>query len=185
MENEFKSCCFTGYRPQKFNFELDDSEPQYTTLINRLSDAIFSLPNENCFTFYCGMAMGFDIIAGEIVVMLRKLYKNAKIELVACVPYKNQSETFDAAWKKRYDTLLKSADRIVYISKEYNKGCFSKRNCYMVDNSDFVITWYDGKKGGTLQTLNYAQRKGKKIINIAQNGVHDYPIEDYFIIEEY
>ncbi len=184
MVKKFKSCCFTGYRPQKFGFELSDNSPEYYSLINRLSDAIFSLPKEDCFTFYCGMAMGFDIIAGEIVVMLRKLYKDAKIELVAVVPFKEQSESFDNEWKKRYNSLLKSADRIIYTAAKYTKGCFAKRNCYMVDNSDFVITWYDGKPGGTLQTLNYAHKMGKRIINVAEKGVHEFPIEEYFLIED-
>ena len=64
--NEFeKSCCFTGYRPEKFPFRLDRRSPDFTAFENRLIDTVFSLPDEECFTFYSGMAMGFDIVAAE------------------------------------------------------------------------------------------------------------------------
>ena len=36
----------------------------------------------------------------------------------------------------------------------------------MVDNSDYVVTWYDGKQGGTRNTLNYAQKKKRYIVNL-------------------
>ena len=36
----------------------------------------------------------------------------------------------------------------------------------MVDNSDFVVCWYDGKSGGTKNTLKYAAKKHRFIINI-------------------
>ena len=52
----------------------------------------------------------------------------------------------------------------------------------MVDNSDFVITWFDGQSGGTASTLSYAQKCGKRIINLAENGVHSYECEDLFEI---
>ncbi len=180
--NEFKSCCFTGYRPHKFGFPFEAKNEDYIKLENKLVDAVFSLPNENCFTFYCGMAMGFDILAGEIVALLKKTCKTAKIELVAVIPFEKQSEKFDNEWKTRYDRLLKKTDRIIYVSREYHRGCFAHRNKYMVDNSDFVITWFDGQNGGTASTLNYAQKCGKKIINLAENGVHSYECEDLFEI---
>lgn len=181
MDN-FKSCCFTGYRPHKFGFEFSDKSDEYVKLENKLVDAVFSLPKENCFTFYCGMAMGFDILAGEIVALLKNTYKDAKIELVAVIPFENQSETFDTDWKKRYNKLLKKCDRIIYASRAYHKGCFAARNKYMVDNSDFVITWFDGQNGGTASTLNYAHKNGKRIINLAENGVHSYECDDLFEI---
>ena len=182
---EFKSCCFTGYRPYKFGFEFSPNDEQYAKLENKLMDAIFSLPKEDCFTFYCGMAMGFDILAGEIVALLKNTYKDAKIELVAVIPFEKQSNTFDKQWKKRYDKLLKKCDKHVFVSREYHKGCFAARNKYMVDNSDFVITWFDGQKGGTAGTLAYAQKNNKRIINLAENGVHSYECESLFdIIDE-
>ena len=179
------SYCFTGYRPEKFPFELKLGSADFISLENKIYDAVFTAVREGAQTFYCGMAMGFDILAGEIVALLKNTYKDAKIELVAVIPFEKQSDTFDKEWKKRYDKLLKKCDKHVFVSREYHKGCFAARNKYMVDNSDFVITWFDGQKGGTAGTLAYAQKNNKRIINLAENGVHSYECESLFdIIDE-
>ena len=39
----------------------------------------------------------------------------------------------------------------------------------MVDNSDYVVTWFDGKHGGTENTLKYAAKKRRHIININED----------------
>lgn len=179
------NCCFTGYRPHKFGFEFSENCPQYINLENKLIDSVFSLADEGCYKFYCGMAMGFDLVAAEAVILLKKAYKKARIDLVAVIPFEKQSQSFDEVWKKRYDRVLRQADSIVYISREYNKGCYQKRNCYMVDNSDVIITWFDGQTGGTAQTLNYAARQNKRIVNLSENGVHEYIIDSpYEIIDD-
>ena len=39
----------------------------------------------------------------------------------------------------------------------------------MVDNSDYVITWFDGQSGGTKNTIRYAKKIGRQIFNIYEN----------------
>ena len=187
MSNEFKSCCFTGYRPSKFSFPLDRTNIEYIKFENKLVDAILSLPSENCFTFYTGCAMGFDLIAAEIVLMLKNApHLNAGIELICAIPFIEQSASFTDEWRERYNNVIAAADEVVLISDNYFKGCYQRRNEFMVNNSDFVITWYDGKLGGTGNTLKYADKKGKRIINLNEEGVHEYlSSEGYEIIEGY
>lgn len=177
--NEIIKCCFTGYRPQKFDFEFADSNKDYLRMENKLTDAIFSFPKGSSLVFYCGMAMGFDILAGEIVCDLKKIALGADVRLVAAVPFPSQSENFPENWKKRYEKLLSNADEIEYISDSYSKSCFMKRNRFMVDNSDIVITWFDGSPGGTAATIAYAEKKNKRIVNLALDGVHEYDAYDY------
>lgn len=183
MKDGFKSCCFTGYRPAKFPFELSDGDKEFKKMGNKLIDAVFSLPDEECFTFYSGMAMGFDIIAAETVLLLRETHKKAKISLICVIPFIEQATAFPEEWKERYDAVLEQADGIILLSDKYYNSCYRKRNEFMVDNSDYVITWFDGKSGGTKNTLSYAKRKDKRIINLNENGVHEYTYdEDYEII---
>ena len=40
------------------------------------------------------------------------------------------------------------------------------RNRFMVDNSDYVLTWFDGAAGGTKSTILYALKKDKRVINL-------------------
>lgn len=170
FDDGFKSCCFTGYRPQKFPFPLVKGDSQYTDFENRLTETVLSLCEKGVFTFYTGMAMGFDIIAAETVLTIREGYDMGGVRLIAAVPFKGQSSQFDSSWKKRYDSVLKMADETVVFSDDYYRGCFAHRNQFMVDNSDVVVTWFDGQRGGTASTLYYAEKNEKKIINLFEGA---------------
>lgn len=163
--NEFeKSCCFTGYRPEKFPFNLERENADYTDFENSLIEAVFSLTDEDCFTFYSGMAMGFDIIAAEAVLLLKQ--RNPSVRLICALPFAAQGTGFPEPWRERHKKILSSADKVIAVSEEYYSGCYSRRNIFMVDNSDYVVTWFDGRHGGTENTLKYAAKKCRHIINI-------------------
>ena len=164
----YYSCCFTGYRPQKYPFPLRRGNAEFHLLEDALTDAVFSLCEENCNTFYTGMAMGFDLIAAETVLFLRKARPDLAIKLIAVLPFANQGDTFSPEWKARFDAVLRECDGKVLIEKDYSRGCYAQRNRYMVDHSDYIITWYDGQKGGTQNTLRYAEKTGRGIINLNQ-----------------
>ena len=40
------------------------------------------------------------------------------------------------------------------------------RNKYMVDNSDLLLAVWNGKKGGTANTVKYARKKEKEVVII-------------------
>lgn len=166
MEKKTFSCCFTGYRPQKFPFPLEGSNPAYTEFENRLITAVLELAKEGCRTFYSGMAMGFDIIAAECVLLAAELNDFRDVKLVCALPFKEQAASFPPPWKSRYDEILSRADEIILISDKYYRNCYFDRNRFLVDNSDCVLTWYDGSAGGTKNTLGYAKSIGRKIINL-------------------
>lgn len=183
MGKIIKSCCFTGYRPNKFPFALQKDDTDYIKFENKLIDAVFSLPNEGCNIFFTGMAMGYDIIAAETVLLLKKSLKDKEIRLICVIPFKDQPQSFSEEWKERYNNVVEKADEVIYLSQEYHNGCFQVRNKYMIDNSDIVITWFDGKPGGTANTIKYAQKKNKRIVNLFEDGVHEYYTQCEFIIE--
>ena len=108
------------------------------------------------------MAWGFDLKVFE--VLLTK--KNKNIDIIACVPCKEQSTYFKKDEKLKYDDYLKQADKIVYVSNEYFDGCMQKRNRYMVDNSSILVAYLYSNIGGTKNTVSYAEKKGINIIRI-------------------
>ena len=159
-----KKCCFSGYRPQKFPFKLNDSDIDYGVFIKNLSITISSLIDDDCLVFYTGMAIGFDIIAAETVLKFKE--KNNNIKLIAVIPFKNQENSFSEEWKKRYYDVINRCDEVITLSEVYHNGSYQNRNKFMVDSSDYVVTWYDGKQGGTRNTLSYAAKKKHYIINV-------------------
>lgn len=166
MEERILSCCFTGYRPQKFPFPLVRTDERYIDFENLLTEKIAELIKNRCLTFYTGMAMGFDIIAAESVLLLSEAFKNSAVRLVCAIPFLAQAEKFPPDWKARYDNILARADEQVLISDRYYSGCYFDRNRFMVNNSDFVLTWFDGSSGGTKNTVRYAESISRKVINL-------------------
>lgn len=178
-ENPVRKCCFTGYRPSKFPFSLDGESKQFKEFENALIEGILDLAEDNCRIFYSGMAMGFDIIAAETVLFLKNAY-NSPLKLVAVLPFAEQGNSFTSFWKERYQRVLEQCDEKVILSDKYFSGCYQKRNEYMVNNSDYVLTWYDGKSGGTRNTIDFAAKKGRFILNVNKSVVENFAVQTSF-----
>lgn len=178
-EHNFRKCCFTGYRPSKFPFSLDKENKQFKLFEDQLINGILELAKENCRVFYTGMAMGFDIIAAETVIFLKNFYKTP-IKLIGVIPFRGQEVSYTSFWRERYQKVLEACDEVIVLSEEYFQGCYQKRNIYMVENSDYVLTWYDGKSGGTRNTIDYAAKIGREIINVNSAKVENFAVQTYF-----
>ena len=143
-------CAFTGHRDVGDDLDLDRLE---YTVKNVIKDGVD--------TFLCGMARGFDLIAGQTVLRLKKEYPH--IKLIACIPCLYQDKYFNEQDKKLYLETLSLCDDKVYVSKNYFKGCMLVRNRYMVDNSSRLIAFERQTDGGTVYTVKYALSKNKKV----------------------
>ncbi len=166
-------CCFTGYRPGKFPFPLIEGAAEYEKLKIEILDQLLDLCGEGYTTFYTGCAMGFDLIAAEQLLHLRDRYKSTGFELVCAVPFAEQALKYPKNWRERYQNVLKKADRVALLSDLYFKGCYQLRNRWMVDRSDLVLTWFDGRSGGTKNTLLYAEKCKKKIVNLYPSSAEE------------
>lgn len=148
-----KACSFTGHREIK---DPVDTE--------RLGNLVQSLIDGGTDTFLTGMAMGFDLIAAEVVISLKK--KNPHIKLIGCVPCPDQDRAYPAAEKEKYKRVLKNCDEVKILYPHYHNGVMFARDRYMVDNSAAVIAYDRTHSGGTYYTLKYAQEKQRKIFLI-------------------
>lgn len=147
------SACFTGHRPDQLKGVSADE--LRLELQNRIEAAI----EEGYTTFYCGMAMGTDILAGELTAALREQYP--WVRLVAAIPFPEQSRRWPERWKARYTALLQKCDDAVMLLPRSRIGGYHLRNRYMVDRSSLLIGVYNGApKGGTAYTVGYARRRG-------------------------
>ena len=149
--------CFTGHRTDKLKIEEK-------VIRKLLKKEIISAIDDNITVFLSGMAEGFDIIAAETVIHLKKQFP--KIKLVCVLPFEAFGNKRTETEKLRYNNILKKADKVIIVSEHYSRYCFQKRNAFMVNNSVRVISAYNGSKGGTQNTINYANRKNIEVINI-------------------
>lgn len=121
--------------------------------------------------FISGMALGFDMLAAEEVVFLRERNVCPEIRLVAVVPFRGQSERWNAVERKRYDSLLEKASDVVVLSENYFNSCFFRRNDYMLVHSCGLVAYFDGKpKGGTFYTVRRAREANMEILNLFGEG---------------
>ena len=92
--------------------------------------------------------------------------ENKKITLECVIPFPGQADSWEKADQKRRYNILTAADKLVITSEQYNRGCFFTRNRYMVDNADVVVCAFNGQRGGTAYTVNYALKQNKIVIQI-------------------
>ena len=150
-------CCFTGHRPDKMELGEKEIKPLLEKVID---DAIA----EGYVTFITGMAMGTDIWAAEIVLERKK--RNKDLHLICALPHPNFESRRSMTEKMKFNKIVKKADLVKEINNHYFTGCYQVRNEWMVDRSNLVIAVFNGQKSGTKNTVNYAKRKGVKIMNV-------------------
>lgn len=115
--------------------------------------------------FGAGGALGFDTLAAQCVLSLRKRYPHIKLILVLLCTAQTKG------WSKNdiaiYEEIKSQADKVVYTSREYSRGCMFKRNRHLVNGSSVCIAYLTQEKGGTAYTVNYAKEQGLAVINLA------------------
>lgn len=160
--------CFTGYRPFKLPFSMSEEDGRYKLFVQKTRELIASQIELGCSYFISGMAQGADMLFAEIVLDLKKIYPHIRLE--CALPFPRQTSKWTHEVKFRYERIIESCDKVTVICNTFSKSCFLKRNKYMVDSCDKVIAVYDGKKGGTKFTVDYAFKRGKQIIIIDPSG---------------
>ena len=146
-------CAFTGHRVLA-NTDFDE------LLLERVIENLIKTGTKR---FLCGMAIGFDLKCAQAVAALKGKYD---IELVAYLPCANQSERFSDKNKRLYNEMLSACDEVIILEPEYVRGCMQKRDRYLVDNCDVLVSFLRRNSGGTHYTVNYAKKLNKKIISL-------------------
>ena len=101
--------------------------------------------------FYNGMAMGFDLLAAEKVLELKKKYPH--IRLILCIPCYQQEKSFSEKDKGRYAAIYKKADERVVLADSYYRGCMQVRNRYMAERADVLVAYCIKDEGGAAYTV--------------------------------
>lgn len=159
------TACFTGHRSQKLPWRYHEDSERCKTMKATLRIEIEKAIQRGYKTFLCGMALGFDMICAETVLSLKKQYP--EIELIGALPCRNQDMKWQENDRERYRNLLSKLDGVRCIYDEYiGAECMLERNRYMVNNSSLMIALYNGLRGGTKSTIDYAKKQGLEIVII-------------------
>jgi len=158
-EKRQQTACFTGHRQMR--------EP-IAEVESRLTKVVEDLIQTGYLYFGAGGARGFDALAAEVVLKLKKQYE--KIHLILVLPFDKQYE-HERNWTQaeigQYCRLKAQASKVVILSSEYSSGIYYRRNRHLVDNSSICIAYMTRGNSGTSYTVNYATEKRLQVVNIA------------------
>ena len=159
------SCAFTGHRPHKFPWKDNEADPRCIALKETLAEQIATLARAGVTEYFTGGADGTDCWAAEIVLDLRE--KNPALKLRCVLPYGGQADRWSDSARERYHSILKRADSVDYVSRQYYDGCMIDRNHRLVESAGLLLAVFNGvRRSGTGATVNYARKMGKEIIVI-------------------
>lgn len=159
--NKEKTCLFTGHRRIAKN-KIEPVKKALTKHIERL------ITEFGVNTFISGAAVGFDTLAAQCVIELKKKYPQVRLELY--LPCYKQSKNWNSYDRFLYRLILSYADSYKYITEsEYTDDCMQRRNMEMVKDSAFCIAFCIISGSGSGYTLRHAEQCGVEIINIADD----------------
>ncbi len=147
--------CFFGHRTINETAELK----------SKLNEIIEKLILERQVdTFLFGSKSQFNSLCQETVAQIKEKYPHIKrVYVRAEYPVINddyENYLLQSYEETYYPENLVGAGRAIYI----------KRNFEMIDKSNFCVAFFDKEKAapksGTRMAVNYAAKKGKKIINL-------------------
>ena len=115
--------------------------------------------NPTC-KFYLGGYGDFDSLCLRTLRELKTDFPD--IELLFITPYLDKNYSKLELAKYYYDDVI-----FPPIENVPRRFAILKRNEWMVDSADLVIAYVKYSWGGATKTLKYAERKKKKIINLA------------------
>lgn len=117
------------------------------------------IENENVDLFYVGNQGGFDYEVRKILKLLKVDYPHIEYAVVlAHMP----GERDELGYSDYSDTIYPDG-----LENTPPKFAVCKRNKWMIDRSDYVVTYVKRIVGGAAQFKELAEKKGKSVINIA------------------
>ena len=145
-------CCCFGHREV-----LEDLSLRLQRVVEEL------IVQENVSIFYTGGMGQTDERFASAVRQMKGRY--SQVELILVRPYfaeeLNRNKQY---YQENYDSILIPSE----TAGLYYKGAIRAGNRWMVDRSDYVVSYVLRRFGGAYDAVEYARRKGKVILDIAR-----------------
>lgn len=135
-----------------------DAEEKVTEIIRKL------IAEKDYVELLIGRDGEFDQIVSSSVRLAKRNIRDDNSELIWVMPY------LKAEYSNNADSFDDYYDRVEVCdesSRSHPKAAIQIRNRNMVDRSDLVVCYVDHPSGGAFQTMQYAEKSGKEVINLA------------------
>lgn len=144
------SCTFFGHRTVK-----DNIKEILTQQIERL------IIEHSVSIFYVGNQGGFDRLTASVLKELKTKYPHISYYIVlAYLPERCNASDPCSYTETIYPEILEHTPK---------RFAISKRNQWMVNQAEYVITYVEHSFGGAAQFAEYARKKHKAVINLVES----------------
>lgn len=159
--NDAEAVNVTGHRPKDLG-GYDPAEATNAWLIETTEAVLVKLRDEMGFRkFITGMALGYDQWSLEAALRV------GGFRTIAAVPCAGQEKRWPKDSQRRYFELLEMCDAVHVLADAYNVRVMHRRNEWMVNRATLTLAAWIGKEsGGTWNCMQYAKKKGNRIITI-------------------
>ncbi len=142
-----KNCCFIGHK--NCGCEIKEN------LLNTVKKLIVE---NNVKNFYVGTQGNFDRLVYEVLCILQNYYE---IEIFIVLAYLNRNT----------DNVYYDCKKTIFpdvLTKTPMRFAIRRRNSYIIDISDYVITYVNNQFSNTFINIEEAIRKKKCVINLGE-----------------
>ena len=146
-----ESCCFIGHRNCPDNLK--------ELLLSTIETLIIE---KQVYRFYVGTQGAFDHLVYEALCTLEKKYP---IELFVVLPYLNRPDAYP------YYNMEKTIFPDV-LTKTPARFAIRKRNSFMINQSNYMITYINTPYSNAYPNLEEALKKKKHVINLGTFIIH-------------
>lgn len=159
----------TGHRPNKLGGYGAAAAEEWTDL------AAYILELWRPTKVISGLALGWDTYLALAAIRVG-------IPLVGAIPFNGQESMWPPESQAIYNRIQgQCAELVVVCGGKYAPEKMQRRNCWMVDRCDFLLSCWDGSPGGTGNCLNYA--RGKWGDDFHRKHYNCYPDVDWCVID--
>lgn len=138
---------------------------QSEEVAQQLRQIITNLIAQGVDTFYVGNHGEFDLLSSRVSCDLKTLYPDVQVVVVLCYPNELQ-------YLRCQFTDFLMPPEIEAVPK---RACIVKRNQWVIDSSDYIVSYIKYKMGGAYEAIQYAEKHHKKIIEISALTKQAFP----------
>ena len=153
--------CFFGHRYIENTLEI---EKRLETILHDI------IIQHEYVEFLIGRDGEFDLLASAAIKRAVNKCDYGNTSFILVLPYMKSEYRENKEYYLDYYDEVEICEASVEV---HPKSAIQVRNRNMVDRSDLVICCIQHNSGGAYQTVQYAMKHGKKLINLAENDTNN------------
>lgn len=139
-----------------------------TEIESRLETLLHDLITQREYVdFLIGRDGEFDLLASACIKRAIRAYDYGNAHFTLVLPYM-KAEYRDNA--QEYLNYYDDVEICAESAEAHPKSAIQVRNRSMIDRSDLVVCCIQHKSGGAYETIQYADKQGKRIVNLTHDN---------------